>query len=135
MLLLHEFFALRVREHKLEQLIPLLVRDQEHPQLSNNICDVLLHNGDRLLHESFEKQCLILGVFFFGHVAPQVGDDLAEVDTGYLTDVGFGVLRHEDEQVLDGFFFFEIELEEGGCCLDNLGVREEQLAQDLGEAV
>ena len=76
-----------------------------------------------------------MGVFFLGNVAPQVGNDLAQVYARDLPHVGFGVVSEEEKEVFNRFDRFEVLLQEGRGLFDDLGVRLEELAQDLGQAV
>lgn len=96
MLSLYVIGGLRVLEHKLEELVPLFVWDQKHGKRSNHICDILLYKGGWLSNKSLQEEGLCLLLIGGWKVAPELSNNLAEVDARELTNVLVSACSHED---------------------------------------
>ena len=96
MLLLNVIVGLGELEHKLEELVPLFVWDQKHSKRSNHICDVLLYKGGWLSNKSLQEEGLCLLLISNWKVAPELSNNLAEVDARELTNVLVSASSHED---------------------------------------
>jgi len=128
-LFVNELLRLTVREEELEKFVPGLVRNKDLSEGANYVGNVLLKDGNWLLYESLEKQCLGLGLVLRCQVHPQVANNLAQVDARHLSDVLVWAGRHQNQEILERAQSLEIVFQEGSCLLDDVGVGLEELRQ------
>jgi len=112
-----------------------LLRNQKFAELSNDIGDILLDNGNWLRDEALNQQVLCLDLVIGGQADPESGNDFAKVDRGELANDLRVVRRHQHEEKFESADCLEEHLKNCGGFFDCIGIGLLELSQDIGKAL